>query len=59
MEELKKKRRLTREDIANLLISIGEPGEKQDEKMQAVQELNRNNRQGHGIHETLESYQEF
>jgi hypothetical protein len=59
IEELKKNPSITREDIVNLLLSIGKPGKNQDEKLQAVQELERTNSQGFGIHETLESYPEY
>lgn len=59
IEDLKNKPKITREDIATLLKSIGEPGDKQEEKMQAVQELSKTNRQGHDLSETLESYMEF
>lgn len=53
------KKIVTRADLAELLASIGAPGEKRDEKLQAVMELDMKNPQGHGIHLTLESYQEY
>lgn len=56
---LKKKRSITRIDIASLLSSMGKPGEKRDEKLAALEELGRNNRQGHSISLTAESYTEF
>lgn len=59
---LKTKDRIIRQDIADLLKSIGEPGKKQEEKVAAVQELNLTNPStlgGHPVHETLESYREF
>lgn len=59
LEDLKKKQQISRADIGELLTSIGAPGEKQDEKIEAVKSLNRSNRQGHGVYETLESYAEF
>lgn len=58
LSELKKKR-LTRTDIAELLASIGEPGEKHQEKLDAVMELEKSNFQGIPLHETLETYKEF
>lgn len=48
---------LTREHITQLLESIGKPGEKREEKFQAVVELERKNGQGYGIEHTLESYE--
>lgn len=59
IEELQNKPQITRADIIDLLTSIGAPGEKQDEKVEAVKSLNRKNRQGYGIEQTLESYSEF
>ena len=59
IEDLKKKPKIGRGDIAELLESIGKPGEKREEKIAAIKELGRNNNQGYGIHETLESYNEF
>lgn len=59
IEDLKLKSIISRRDIIDLLTSIGPPGEKQDEKTEAVKSLERNNRQGHGIEETLHSYEEF
>lgn len=59
VEDLKKKPKISREDISELLKSIGKPGEKQDEKISAVQELNLMNRQRYGVHQTLETYREW
>lgn len=59
IDELKAKSTISREDIGQLLSSIGEPGKKQDEKIKVVRSLERSNRQGHGIEVTLESYSEF
>lgn len=59
VEDLKRKSKLTRVDIADLLSSIGKPGEKRDEKLAALEELGRVNRQGHSIALTAESYGEF
>lgn len=59
IEDLKNKLPLTRTDIEELLKSIGKPGENQEEKIAAIKSLNRNNRQGHDLSETLGSYQEF
>lgn len=59
IEDLKNKPQISRADIAALLLSIGEPGEKQDEKIEAVKSLNRRNSQGFDISETLHAYGEF
>lgn len=59
IEDMKNKPNLTRVDIAELLKSIGKPGEKRDEKIAALKSLGRKNRQGHGIELTVESYQEY
>lgn len=56
---LKKKHSLNRSDICELLVSIGKPGEKRAEKIEAIKSLNLSNRQNIGVHETLESYREF
>lgn len=58
MSEVAKEIR-TRQDMADLLASIGKPGEKRDEKFAAVAELNKQNYQGHDVTDTLESYVEF
>ncbi len=57
--DLKSKDRITRQDIADLLKSIGKPGEKRDDKLKAVQELELKNNQGHSVESTLDSYAEF
>lgn len=57
--DLKTQGKISRDDIAKLLSSIGEPGEKQEDKFAAVQELGRSNTQNHGIELTLESYKEY
>lgn len=57
--DLKSKPKLTREDIASLLSSIGSPGEKQEEKISAVKELEKQNFQGIRLEDSLNSYQEF
>lgn len=59
IEELKSKPQITRQDVAELLVSFGAPGEKQDEKIEAVRSLNRSNRQGIDLSESLHSYGEF
>lgn len=59
LEELKVKQHVTRDDIAELLTSIGKPGEKQQEKTDAVKELNKANFQGVQLENTLDSYQTF
>ena len=50
---------VTREDLAQLLASIGKPGKKREEKLAAVKALNVQNSQGHDLSLTLESFQEF
>lgn len=59
LEDLKDKPIIYREDIAELLASIGAPGEKQDEKTKAVKSLGKENSQKIGLEETLHSYKEF
>jgi hypothetical protein len=49
----------TRTDIANLLASIGAPGEMRDEKVEAVKQLKIINFQGVPLEDTLETYQEW
>jgi len=52
-------------DISNLLASIGKPGEKQEEKIDAVKKLFSDtnssgvNIQGHAVWDSLDSYPEF
>lgn len=57
--DLKSKPNLTRTDVAELLKSIGEPGEKRDEKYKAVQELERQNGQNIKLEDSLASYTEY
>jgi hypothetical protein len=59
LDELKKKKKLTRDDIEELLASIGEPGIKHQEKFDAVKELNKRNFQGIGLEATIEDYKNF
>lgn len=62
LEDLKTKPNLTRQDIADLLKSIGKPGEKRDEKVAAVKELELSNPSqlgGHALELTLDSYPEY
>lgn len=59
VEDLKNRPQISREDIENLLATIGKPGEKQEEKIEAVKSLGRTNRQGFNISETLHSYSGF
>ncbi len=59
LEELKTKSKITREDIANLLKEIGEPGQMQDVKRETVAELNKANFQGIKLETTIEEYQEY
>lgn len=58
-EDLKAKSTISRADISELLKSIGKPGEKRDEKLEAVKSLSKSNRQGFGVEETLDSYEEY
>lgn len=59
IEELKNKKNITRTDIEELLASIGEPGEKHQEKIDAIKELNKMNFQGVQLEKTLSSYRNF
>ena len=59
IEKLKLKQNLTRQDIAELLASIGKPGEKQEEKIAAVSELSKQNFQNIKLEDSLNSYEEF
>ena len=58
VEDLKNKRTLV-EDIAQLLASIGAPGEMRDEKKETVKILNLRNFQGVPLEETLDTYKEW
>ena len=57
--ELKAKKKITREDIENLLASIAPAGEKHQEKIDAVKQLGKPNFQGIGVETTLETYRNF
>lgn len=59
LDDLKLKQNLTRQDIADLLASLGAPGENQDAKIAAVKELNKENSQGIPLQNSLTSYSEF
>lgn len=62
VDSLKSKSKITRDDIAQLLKSLGKPGENQDEKIAAVEKLGLKNPStlgGHGVHLTLETFGEF
>lgn len=59
IETLKAKPNLTREDIAQLLKSIGKPGEKRTEKTEAVKQLSRANFQQVDLSASLNSYEAF
>lgn len=59
VEELKGKEKITRSDIAELLASIGAPGENREAKVEAVKLLGRSNFQGIGLESTIEEYQEY
>lgn len=56
---LSKRGQITRQDVTDLLSSIGNPGEKQDEKRAAVSVIDEVNFQGHSIMDDLESYSAF
>lgn len=58
-EILKTKQMITRQDIADLLASIGKPGEKHDEKYAAVVELEKQNSQGVKLEDSLASYEQW
>ena len=55
----KSKDKITRADIANLLKSIGQPGDKRDEKIKAVKDLELTNPQNIDVVDTLKGYSEF
>lgn len=59
LEELKTKKKLTRDDIERLLESIGKAGEKHQEKIDAVKELNKSNGQGVRLEQTIEGYRNW
>lgn len=59
IEKYKNKPDLSREDVADILKSIGKPGEKQDEKIATITQLGKANFQGHNIALALTSYPEF
>jgi hypothetical protein len=59
IEELKNKQGLSREDIGQLLKTVGKPGTKQDEKKAAIASLGKTNFQGIGLEESLIDYSEF
>lgn len=59
VDDLQKQSKITRQDISDLLTSIGKPGEKQNEKLQVLQDLGKKNRQGYDLSVTAETYQEF
>jgi hypothetical protein len=50
---------VTRQDVADLLKSIGKPGEKRDQKIKAIKDLEMKNSQGHALENTLDTYKEF
>lgn len=59
IEKLKTKPNLTRQDITDLLKSIGKPGEKREEKIAAVKQLSRANFQQVDLSASLNSYEAF
>lgn len=63
-QKLSLNRELTRADIADVLKSVGKPGEKRDEKIAAVREMceamnTGRNTQGHPIWDTLDEWEDF
>lgn len=59
LDELRGKKSITRDDIERLLESIGEPGDKHQEKIDAVKLLNKPNRRSIKIEDTIEGYRGF
>lgn len=59
VEKLKTQQTLSRSDIAELLASIGAPGESLQEKKDAVAQLNKQNFQLYKIEDTLSTYAEY
>jgi hypothetical protein len=62
MQELNDKRadQISRDDIARLLKSIGKPGERTNDKIKLVSQLNLpTNNQDHAAEQSLHSYKEF
>lgn len=59
VELLKAKKKLTRNDIAELLKSLGEPGENREIKLEAVKQLTVSNFQGVRLESIVEDYQEY
>ena len=59
LEEIKAQKVITRDDIERLLNSIGEPGKKHQEKIDAVKQLNKDGKQEVRLERTIESYQGF
>lgn len=59
IEDLTQKDIITRSDLADLLASLGAPGENREAKLEAVKALDRRNFQGFGLEETIEEYQEY
>lgn len=59
VEELKNKQYVDRSDIARLLSSIGAPGDKREEKIDAVKQLGLSNIQQIGLETQLNDYSEY
>lgn len=59
IEKLKTQSQISRTNIANLLKSIGKPGEKREEKITAVSQLDRKNTQNIKLEDSLASYEEW
>lgn len=54
---------LSRQDIADVLVSVGLPGQKRDEKVQVIKDLCKARGDGetnnHGVWDTLEDYPQY
>lgn len=59
IEDIRNKDQITRQDIADLLSSIGKPGECRDEKLKQVSTLRLANSQGVTLEEDLNSYAQW
>lgn len=59
LEEIKLQKIITRDDIERLLKSIGKSGEKHQEKIDAVKQLNKSNGQAVRLEQTIEGYRNW
>lgn len=55
----KPKAQINRQDISDLLKSIGKPNQKKREKIEAIRELGLKNLQGVDVADVIEEYEEF